>query len=238
MNIIINADDFGMRPGIDNAIIELVEKGLLTSVSLLITHPNKDFAIDYINKHPELGAGIHLDLDSFFTRAGFGTNHLGRFLVPDVFFENEDLIKDLKTEIVSQLDIFCSSGRIPDHVDGHHSVHLFLPILRILLPEMKKRNIPAIRFDNAFYQVTSDTVIAIDLLHEYGIVYPEKFVHGPVLPEKNGALSAELMVHVSQDVPEEECWRIKERSMLLNPHFSNRLKDDAYSLISFSDIQS
>lgn len=236
MNLIISADDFGMRPGIDNAIVELADAGLVTSVSVLVRFPNAPFALDYIKNHPQTGAGLHLDLDDLFCCADFGTDPSGRFLVPDIFFEEERVLKEICTQIHSQLDAFSACGRVPDHIDGHHHVHLFPPILDILLQEMGQRGIQAIRFDREFYTLTSDAAVVRDLLREHGVVFPEKFIAGPTLPNLNGARSSEIMVHVSQDVPEEECWRIKEMRAMLSEPFRSQLQNGGYQRITFQDL--
>jgi predicted glycoside hydrolase/deacetylase ChbG (UPF0249 family) len=236
MHLIINADDFGMRPGIDRAVVELCGLDLVTSVSVLTEWPNAPFALSWLARHPEVGAGLHLDLDRFFLAAGFTRHPGGAFLVPDVFWNDAALLDEIGAAIAFQLDAFTAGGRIPDHVDGHHHVHLFPAVLARLVPEMDKRGIRAIRFAPSFYRLFPGMPAAIALLERHGIQYPEKFIEGPVLPSPGEACCAEMMVHVSEDVPEEECWRIRERHALLDPQFRAVLESGRFKTGGFSRV--
>ena len=61
--LIINADDFGICPSVNNAVRELVEQGLLKSVSVI---PVCDGAAEasFLNDFPGVSAGIHLTTTS------------------------------------------------------------------------------------------------------------------------------------------------------------------------------
>ncbi len=237
MKLIINADDFGLRQGIDLAVIELFEKNIVSSVSVMVNAENSEFALNYIKKEPTLGAGLHLDLDAFLYNEGFGTNQAGCFLVPDIFFDDVKTAT-IESEIVNQIDSFFRlSGRLPDHIDGHHNFHMFLPVLHLLVKIMNKYEIHAIRFDHEFYKVSSERVEAIDLLEHHGILFPDCFIRGPVLStSSHDFIVAEMMVHVSMSLPEEENWRINERATLLSDSCYQKLNSANYELTNFSNL--
>ena len=52
--LIVNADDFGFSPNRNRGIIESVEKGIVTSVSILVNFPAAEEAIDFV-KGRDLG---------------------------------------------------------------------------------------------------------------------------------------------------------------------------------------
>ena len=58
--LIINADDFGLTPGINRAVIELHRAGVLTSTTLMATGPAFDDAVQLALANPSLGVGCHL----------------------------------------------------------------------------------------------------------------------------------------------------------------------------------
>src|SRR5258707_10872359 len=60
--LIINADDFGLTPGVNRAIAELHQAGALTSTTLMATGPAFDDAVATAHANPTLGVGCHIVL--------------------------------------------------------------------------------------------------------------------------------------------------------------------------------
>src|ERR1700722_10036417 len=60
--LIINADDFGLTPGINRAIAELHQARVLTSTTLMATGPAFDDAVVIARANPILGVGCHIVL--------------------------------------------------------------------------------------------------------------------------------------------------------------------------------
>ena len=60
--LILNADDFGLTPGINRAIGELHSAGVLTSATLMANGPAFDDAVAVAHAHPTLGVGCHIVL--------------------------------------------------------------------------------------------------------------------------------------------------------------------------------
>ncbi len=60
--LILNADDFGLTPGINRAIAELHSAGALTSATLMANGPAFDDAIRIARAQPTLGIGCHIVL--------------------------------------------------------------------------------------------------------------------------------------------------------------------------------
>ncbi len=58
--LILNADDFGLTPGINRAIVELHQAGVLTSATLMATGPAFADAVAIAHANPTLGVGCHL----------------------------------------------------------------------------------------------------------------------------------------------------------------------------------
>ena len=62
LDVIFNADDFGISQGVNDAIFKAHTEGILNSTSLMI---NQDFAADAVQKAkqmPDLKIGLHINL--------------------------------------------------------------------------------------------------------------------------------------------------------------------------------
>jgi len=60
--LIVNADDFGRSPSINEAVIRAHREGILTSASLMVNEPASDAAVELARQNPSLGVGLHLTL--------------------------------------------------------------------------------------------------------------------------------------------------------------------------------
>ena len=131
------ADDYGLAPGVNAAIRELILRGRLnaTSVMMAAPHcgPDEVAALDTLNSGKTRAAlGLHVTLTGPLApmSAGFAPLRDGAF--PPV---NDMLrlasarrlkVEPLVIEIATQLRAFVETfGRLPDFIDGHQHVHLF-----------------------------------------------------------------------------------------------------------------
>jgi predicted glycoside hydrolase/deacetylase ChbG (UPF0249 family) len=106
--LIVNGDDFGASRGINRAIIELHERGVLTSTSLMIRMPAASEAVELANGAPRLGVGLHVTLTDE------DCNPLVEF---------DDAAACIR-EIEGQIRAFGEKlGRLPTHIDTHQNVH-------------------------------------------------------------------------------------------------------------------
>src|SRR5271170_2638073 len=60
--LIINADDFGLAPGVNRAIVELQQAGALSSTTLMATGPYFSPAVYMAFAQPGLAVGCHVVL--------------------------------------------------------------------------------------------------------------------------------------------------------------------------------
>ncbi|MGI8430319.1 MAG: ChbG/HpnK family deacetylase [Solirubrobacteraceae bacterium] len=106
--LIVNADDFGASEGINRGIVEGHARGIVTSTSLMVTGAAAAEAVALGREHPELGLGLHWDLD-------------GEDSEPGLDLEDTAAVR---AELSRQLDAFHEMmGRPPTHVDSHHHIH-------------------------------------------------------------------------------------------------------------------
>jgi predicted glycoside hydrolase/deacetylase ChbG (UPF0249 family) len=145
------ADDYGMAPGVNDAIRQLILNKRLnaTSVMMAASHigPDEIDALEMLNSgEPRAAIGLHVTLTAPFRpmSEGFAPLRDGAFLpINDMMgaaMTRRLDIDKLTIEIATQLQAFLAAfGRLPDFVDGHQHVHL--------LPQVR----------NAFLKVVSET---------------------------------------------------------------------------------
>lgn len=107
--MIVNADDFGASAGINRAVRETFEAGVLTSASLMVTQRETKAAAELSHELPGLSVGLHIDLSG---------EDGGR---PPVPLDDLSLVEQ---EMSRQSDHFHQLlDDQPTHLDAHHNLH-------------------------------------------------------------------------------------------------------------------
>src|SRR5438552_10820876 len=60
--LLVNADDFGLSPGVNRGILEAHHAGLVTSTSIMANLPAADDGAALVGTAPRLEVGVHLNL--------------------------------------------------------------------------------------------------------------------------------------------------------------------------------
>lgn len=60
--LIINADDFGLSPGVNQGIVEAYQAGGISNTTLMVNMPGFTDAVRLASLHPEMGVGLHFNL--------------------------------------------------------------------------------------------------------------------------------------------------------------------------------
>src|SRR5262249_18268426 len=60
--LIVNADDLGLTPGVNRGILRAFQDGIVTSASLLVTGSAFEDAVALAQQNPKLDVGLHLAL--------------------------------------------------------------------------------------------------------------------------------------------------------------------------------
>ena len=68
--LIVNADDFGLSPGVNRGTVRAHEHGVVTSASLMVRGAAVAEAAAYARANPRLSVGLHLDLWEWECRDG------------------------------------------------------------------------------------------------------------------------------------------------------------------------
>lgn len=143
--MIVNADDFGRSPAINQAVRRAHRDGILTTASLMVTGVAAMEAVAMARDHPRLGVGLHLTLldgQAALPPAALAglVNARGTFPSHPVrtgwrYFWDRSLRPLLRDEIAAQLDRFRATGLALDHLNGHFHMHLHPVVFSLLVQE-------------------------------------------------------------------------------------------------------
>jgi hopanoid biosynthesis associated protein HpnK len=143
--LVVNADDFGRSPSINDAVVRAHREGILTSASLMVNEPARDAAVALARENPTLGIGLHLTLLCGHAALPPATipglvNSRGDFSDRPAatglrYFVRRDLREQLRREIHRQFALFRETGLPLDHLNGHLHLHLHPVVFRILMED-------------------------------------------------------------------------------------------------------
>jgi len=153
--LIVNADDFGLSPAVNEAVVRAHRDGILTSASLMVNEPGLDQAVQLARENPRLGVGLHLTLllgHSALPPARIPglVNAQGEFSNRPVragmnYFFQPSLRPQLRAEIHAQFERFRATGLDLDHVNGHLHLHLHPAVFGILMEDSAQLGIRRLR---------------------------------------------------------------------------------------------
>jgi hopanoid biosynthesis associated protein HpnK len=144
VRIILNADDFGRSPSINEAVILAHREGVLTSASLMVTGEAADEAVALARATPTLAVGLHVVLAQ--GRAALSAREIphlvdsrGRFSDDPVraglrYFLSRAAQEELGRELAAQFERFAATGLPLSHVDSHLHFHMHPTVFRLLVP--------------------------------------------------------------------------------------------------------
>lgn len=218
--LIVNADDYGLSPGVDEGIRACAARGVVTSVSVLAERATPDSVRALLDAAPGVGLGLHLDLtaDLRTFRPGAAAPRLQ---------EQTERFRDVV-------------GRDPDHVDTHRHLHRGRPEV---LDALAATGLP-VRADGAATRRELRRRGARCPDHFVGGVGPRAYWTSARLREALGDLgegTTELMCHpgLAAGVPDVLSYREqRERELrtFLAPGLRERIGMRGIRLATFRDL--
>jgi hopanoid biosynthesis associated protein HpnK len=213
--LILNADDFGLTPGVNRAIAELHAAGALTSATLMATGAAFEDAVAIAKANPNLGVGCHIVLtDGIPVMPPHSIPTLlgpdGRTFRPKLTSFIRDLFlgrirqAEIQKEVVAQIRVLQKAGIRPTHLDSHKHTHLFPAVTTSLTNAAQRTKVQAIRnpFEPTFARQVADAPLKrrlqIDLLKLFKSSYERRATHiratdGTIGISATGSLNAETL---------------------------------------------
>jgi chitin disaccharide deacetylase len=155
--LIINADDFGLAPGVNRAIVELGQAGALSSTTLMAAAPYFSPAVYMAFAQPRLAVGCHVvlvdggpclhpgDVPSLLdpsTGSSFRVS-VGSFFAD--MLRGRIREQEIEAEVIAQIRRIQSSGLTVSHIDSHKHVHALPRVLAPLLRAARHCGVGCVR---------------------------------------------------------------------------------------------
>ena len=153
--LVVNADDFGLTPGVCRAILRAGRDGIVTSTSVLATGPALGGFVSAL-RDSELGSGAHLcavghhppllssrEIPTLVDRDGRLPDGWRPFLARLASGRIEP--EDLEREFDAQIAVLHDAGLQITHLDTHQNIHLWPSVARVLVDLAERWKIRAIR---------------------------------------------------------------------------------------------
>jgi predicted glycoside hydrolase/deacetylase ChbG (UPF0249 family) len=227
--LIVNADDFGRSPGVNEGVIRGHEHGVVTSATLMVRWPAAEEASAYARGRDSLSVGLHLDLGEWVYRDGEWQPRYE--VLPE---ESEEAVA---AEVERQLERFESlMGRAPTHLDSHQHVHRDEPARAVLLRTGERLGVPVrwfapgIAYSGAFFgqdshgEAVTDAITVdalVDVIAALPVGVTELACHPAVENDHETAYGEE---------------RIRELETLCHPRVRAAVERSGVNLRSFADL--
>ena len=227
--LILNADDFGQSPGINDGIIRCHESGVVTSASLMVRWPWAPAAAEYARREPALSIGLHLDIGEWVHADG------DWHPIYEVVDPNDS--SAIARELARQLEMFQRlMHRDPTHLDSHQHVHRGGSVCTTAMEMADRLGVPIrgthqqISYCGEFYGQTAqgrpvDGVITVDRLIGILTTLPTGATEIGCHPGLQGDAPGMYVAEREQEV-----------RVLCDPRVRATLELEGLDLISFHDL--
>jgi len=202
--LIVNADDLGLTAGVNRAIAEAHQRGIVTSTTLMANSRSFTGAAEWSRAASDgISVGCHVVLmdgepvlpaekvPTLLEPNNDGTRRfrdsLNHFVIAS--FRHKMNSDEIEAEAAAQIERIQQSGIQPSHFDTHKHAHMFPAVLRPLLRAAKARGVPAVR--NPFGQVWP--LPLSNLLRTQRLW--KRFAQLNVLRKLGGSFRAEVAAH-------------------------------------------
>ena len=172
--LIINADDFGLTAGVNRAIVEAHENGVVSSATLMANGRAFGQAVSLAQSTPGMGVGCHVVLvdgapllpqtqvhsllDGSGNSAGDARFREGISKFGALAMLGRLAADEIEAEATAQIRKLQASGIPVTHLDSHKHTHLFPRVLRPLLRAAQRCGVRAIR--NPFERIQGSQLAA------------------------------------------------------------------------------
>ena len=264
--LIIHADDLGMGHSVNRATFEALEKGWITSSSILVPCPWFPEVAEFARTHPTADLGIHLALNSEWTGVRWGPlsprDKVPTLLASDGYLPlNTDDVKararpaEVELELKAQIDWARAAGINLSHLDSHMGALFRSPELFQVYQKMGATyNLPLLleRFgdrSNAPWAAGAPGDALIDRVLEMSPGVPvadwQAAYEKMLAPLPPGVY--ELIVHLAYSDDEMRGatwdhadwgapWRQADLDLVSSKSFQKFLRDQKFILVSWRDL--
>jgi len=265
--LIIHADDLAIAHSEDAASLEALDKGYVTSASVIVPGPWLAEVADYAKAHPDADLGLHLALTSEWKTFRWGSVE-SKDKVPSLLDPTgalwpltEDVRKkakpgEVEREYRAQVQQALAVGIHPTHLDTHMGSALATPeIVAVYVKIAHEFHLPILA-----PRIPGDPLKLSAQLSEKDVMVDSVTIAGPSVSAdkwKDFYLDAiknmkpglnEIIVHLGHDDAEMQAvmvdhpdygsaWRQRDFDVVSSPEFKKALQDNHIVLIKWKDLQ-
>jgi chitin disaccharide deacetylase len=174
--LIVNADDFGLTPGVSEGILTAHRHGIVTSTTVLVNRPIPRDLLDRLDASG-LGVGLHvnLTLGSPITKSSSLVDGSGRFVRDARHAAARAKPRDVEREVEAQIERFEKlRKRPPTHLDTHHHVGLLSPVREVVVQLARRRGLP-VRSQDAMARAAARSAALATPDHFFGESGPSPY---------------------------------------------------------------
>ena len=265
--LILHADDLGAAHSIDAATFDALDKGVISSASIMMPTPWVTEVAAYARSHPDADLGLHLTLTSEWQTYRWGTvassDKVASLLdstgtLPDDVdpVAKKAKLAEVELEVRAQIERARALGIRPTHLDSHMGALFSSATLLAAyakaghdnhLPFLALRTNP---FNPSMPMPLAANDIPLDAIIIAGDNVPrdkwKEFYLNAVAGLKPGI--SEIIVHLGHDdaelqavtvnhEPYGSAWRQRDYEVVNSPEFRKALQDNHIILVKWRDLQ-
>ncbi len=264
--LIIHADDLAAAHSVDVASFDALEKGAVSSASVMVPSPWITEVIAYAKSHPNADLGLHLTLTSEWETYRWGSvapaDKVPSLLDSAGTFPRDEKVVaatakplEVEREIRAQIDRALALGLRPTHIDSHMGALFTTPeLIATYVKVARDYRLPflALRADP---RATPQPPLS-----EKDVLLDAVIIAGPEVPRdqwkafylksianlKPGL--TEIIVHLGRDdselqavtvnhEPYGSAWRQRDYDVVTSPEFKKALRDNHVILVTWRELQ-
>jgi predicted glycoside hydrolase/deacetylase ChbG (UPF0249 family) len=264
--LILHADDLGVAHSVNAASLDALDKGVISSASVMIPTPWISEVAAYARAHPGADLGLHLTVTSEWLTYKWGSvassdkvpsllDSTGTFPsdVPPVAAKAKPV--EVERELRAQIERALTLGIRPTHVDSHMGALFSTPeLFAVYVKVAREYRLPFLALGTglppAFRAPLSDKDILLDAVVIAGPDVPRDqwsaFYLKAIANLKPGL--TEMIVHLGHDdaelqavtvdhEPYGSAWRQRDYDVVRSPEFRKALRDQNVILVTWRDLQ-
>jgi predicted glycoside hydrolase/deacetylase ChbG (UPF0249 family) len=264
--LIIHADDLAVAHSVDVATFDALEKGAISSASVMVPSPWITEVAAYAKAHPNADLGLHLTLTSEWETYRWGSvapvDKVQSLLDSAGTFPRDEKVVaatakplEVEREIRAQIDRALALGIRPTHIDSHMGALFTTPeLIATYVKVARDYRLPflALRGDPhaAPQPPLTDKDVLLDAVIIAGPEVPrdqwKAFYLKSIANLKPGL--TEIIVHLGRDdselqavtvnhEPYGSAWRQRDYDVVTSPEFKKALQDNHVILVTWKELQ-
>jgi predicted glycoside hydrolase/deacetylase ChbG (UPF0249 family) len=264
--LIIHADDLGAAHSVDAASFDGLDRGAVSSASIMVPTPWVTEVAAYARAHPNADLGLHLTLTSEWETYRWGSvapadkvpsllDSAGTFPNDEKLVAARAKVVEVERELRAQVDRALALGIRPTHLDSHMGSLFTTPeLIAVYVKVARAYHLPflALRGDPraAPQPPLSTNDVLLDAVVIAGPEVPrdqwKAFYMKSIADLKPGL--TELIVHLGHDdselqavtvnhEPYGSAWRQRDYDVMTSPEFKKALQDNHVILVTWRELQ-